>query len=572
MRILARLSAACLCISLFVGSLHAADAPDLIPSSVAAVIRLKAPDKTVEGIADFVNAVRPGFGSLIQGQAGMLGVGISNPTMNGVDKSQDFWVAVFLEKDEEPSVVFIIPASDAEAMEKAVDESFEFIAHEGFGIYSEDKAATDIIRKHLDNPRAESIADVASDEMKEVVSGADIALAVNLTVVKSIYKDELEEAKEKFSDAIQDLPNQTLEIPGMKLDWLPGVAEKVGKHVFTAVNDAQGYAVTFSATKVGLEFQEYLEFAEGSQSSGFLAEHPPEALGVINKMPANQLMYGALGSCVAGMNEWGMSLIPQLFELTKEQEKQWGEIAKKAKKIKYGTTGMSFSLGDPESGLIRGFTAAESTPTDLIREIAKQAAEAMGSLELPGMKQEMTFEEKAENINGVDIDIMTTKQVLDDDQFGGFQAQINQIMYGGEAIETRMAFLDGVTLQTVGGGTESMKTALEAYKKSAAGSDEVVTRDLKPFGRTSNGVFIIDVPTLVVAGLKIAATSPLLPPMPFDEEQLEDLKVERSYLGCSFHLSDTSCKAKIHIPIQSIQAGMTLFGFFQQLQNNENAF
>jgi len=59
MRILARLSAVCLCTSLFASSLFAADAPDLIPSSVAAVIRLKAPDKTVEGIADLVNEVQP---------------------------------------------------------------------------------------------------------------------------------------------------------------------------------------------------------------------------------------------------------------------------------------------------------------------------------------------------------------------------------------------------------------------------------------------------------------------------------------------------------------------------------
>ncbi len=572
MRIFARLGVVCLSLSLFTSSLLAADATDLIPSSAAAVIRLKAPDKTVEGIADFVNAVQPGFGTLIQGQAGMLGVGISNPTMNGVDKSQDFWVAVFLEKDEEPSVVFIIPASDVEAMEKAVDDSFEFIAHEGFGIYSEDESATALIKKHLDNPQAESIADVASDEMKEVVSGADIALAINLVVVKAVYREELAEAKEKFSDEIQELPEEMLEIPGMNLDWLPELAEKLGEHFFTAISDAQGYAVTFSATKTGLEFQEYLEFAQGSQSSNFLSQHPPEALSIINKMPANQLWYGALGSCATDFYKWGMSLVPRAFELTEEQEKQWAEIAKKSDDIKYGSSAMSFALGTPETGLVRAFTATEASPSELIREITQTVSQVMTSIQFPGMKQEMTYEKNAEKVDGVDIDVLTTKQVLEDDQFGGFQAQINQILYGGEAVETRIAFLDGVALQTIGGGTESMKTALEAYKKGAAGADEVVARDLKPFGRTSNGVFIIDIPTMIVTGLKIAASSPLLPPMPFDEESLEDLKVERSYLGCSFHLDENSCKAKMHIPMQTVQAGMTLFGFFQQLQNNENAF
>ena len=572
MRILARrLSAIGLSLFLFAGSLHAADAPDLIPSSVSAVIRMKSPDKTVEGIAEFVNEVQPGFGALIQGQAGMLGVGISNPTMNGVDKNQDFWAAIFLEEEEEPSVVFIIPDSDAEAMEKAIDDSFEFFAYEGFGIYSEDKEAVNIIRKHLNNPRAESIADVASDSMKEVVSGADVALAVNLVAVKEIYEDELELARKKFEDVLEEIPTQTLEIPGMKLDWIPDVAEEFGEHLFSAVEDAQGYAVTFKATKNGLEFQEFLEFAGGTPSSSFLAKHPPEALSVIKKLPADQLMYGALGNCVASMNEWGMHFIPKVFDLTEEQEKQWAEILQKMKKVNFGSTAMSFSLGDPESGLIRAFTAAEAAPSDLVRETAKSAAEVMGTLEFPGMKQEMTYEENVEKIDGVDIDILTTKQELDDAQAGGFQTQITQIFYGGDAVETRIAYLDGVTLQTVGGGKDSMKTALEAFKKNAAGSDEVVTRDLAPHGRTSNGVFIFDVPTMIVNGLKIAVNSPLLPPLPFDEDSLEDLNVQRSYLGCSFHLNETSCRAKIYIPKQTVQAGITLFGFFQELQNNANA-
>lgn len=573
MRIFVGFSSICLSVSLFAGSLVAADAPDLIPSSAAAVIRLKAPDKTIESLADFINEVQPGFGALIQGQAGMMGVGISNPTMQGVDKSRDFWGAVFLKKDEEPVVVFLIPATDVDKMKEAIDESFEFIAHEDFGIYTEDKEVADSIRKHLENPRSQAIGDGASDTMIKLVTGSDAALVLNLVAIKEVYAAELSEGKEKLQEGIEKAQEEMLEIPGINLDWVPGLMKTVGDKLFTVVGDSQAYAVTLTFSESGLELQEYLEFEEGSSSADFLANNLPGSLDILKKLPSDQLFYGAFGGNISALNQWGITLLPQILDLTEEQEKKWEEVSKKAKGIKYGPTAASFTLGNTESGLIRATTASEVAPAKAIREIVKIAGEAMSELELPGgMKQEMTFEPDFEKIDGISVDLMTTKVISDGDQFGGFQSQINQIMYGGESIETRIAYLDGVSLSTVGGGKESMKSSLAAFKSGAAGADRVVSRDLKPFGEKNNAILIIDVPTMIVKGLKIAASSPLLPPMPFDEESVEDLDVERSYIGFSVKTSKTGCVGKMHVPIETFKAGMTLFGFFQQLKNNENAF
>jgi hypothetical protein len=71
-------------------SAQAAGPLDLIPADVTAVIRLKSPEATIGKVGNFANAVQPGLGFMVQGQAPGLGVVISNPTLGGVDLKQDW--------------------------------------------------------------------------------------------------------------------------------------------------------------------------------------------------------------------------------------------------------------------------------------------------------------------------------------------------------------------------------------------------------------------------------------------------------------------------------------------------
>ena len=96
MRKMCRLSLACLSLLIFTTTIRAAEGPDLLPDSTAAVIKLMAPQKTLKQLSSFADSVQEGSGGMIKGQAGMLGLGISNPTMQGVDQSRDWWAGVFL--------------------------------------------------------------------------------------------------------------------------------------------------------------------------------------------------------------------------------------------------------------------------------------------------------------------------------------------------------------------------------------------------------------------------------------------------------------------------------------------
>ena len=554
------------------GLLQAADGPELIPQTVTAVVALKAPSITLKEASAFVNDVQPGYGQLVLGQAGMLGVGISNPTMQGVDQKRNWYAAVFLKPDSEPEVAFVIPAIDVKAMEEAIDEDFEFLAHEDYGIYSQSADAIQQFRDHLATDRSKSVAAVASPHVKELVSNAHLAIGINLVSLKSTYRNELDQAKEELIEGFRQAQEDMPEVPGLKLDWLVGLLDGVVEKLQTAVQDSRTYVVTLTLAKSGVQLEEYLEFSASSPSSRFLAKYPPESMTLLAKLPANQLAYGSFSGSLAALNSWGMSIIPQMLELDEEQAAAWAEAEKMMKELTFGTSGGSFSLGDLNEGLVRAVSISEVSPTEKFRETAEKIASAMHGIEVPGVKQEITLEKNYEEIEGVKVDLMITRTTSDDGQFGGLQEQMNQILYGSDGAEARFAYLDGVYMQTVGGGSELMKTALQAYKQGTADSDPVLARDLKPLGEKNNVVGLIDLQSLNLAGLKIAVNSPLLPPMPFDEDSLDELKVERGYIGVSVGTTENGCGGKLHIPKQTLQAGLQMFGFFQELQQQQNAF
>lgn len=551
---------------------RAAEGPDLIPDSAAAVIYMKAPKTTLKDAAAFVDDIQPGFGQMVQGQAGMLGIGISNPTMQGVDQGRDWYAAVFLRKNADPTVAFVIPALNPKAMQEAVDDNFEFIATEDYGIYSEDAETMKLISAHLESSTSKSIGALASEKMKALVADSHFAVAINLEKVKSIYQDELLQLRDQIAEGVEEAQGQMTEVPGVNLEWIPGLVETVLDYARVAVEEAEGYALSLTLAKSGVRVEEFVEFTASGEASRFLAKYPTEQIKTLAQLPPRQLAYGAFSSSLGQLNVMGMDIVPKMLKLDDEQKAQWAEAKKTMQQMRFGSAGSSFTLGDLEEGLLRGVTLTQVAPTDKYRELTQQVTAATSGLEVPGVRQEMTYEQNFEEIDGVKVDLLVTTTISDDDQFGGLQEQMNQILYGGDAMEVRIAYLDGATLQTVGGGQAAMKAALQAYKGSTGATDTVLARDTAPLGATNNIVGLIDLPTLLVNGLKIAAASPFLPPLPFDEDSLGEMNIERSYIGVTVATGKDGVGGMLHIPKDTLKASFKLFSFFQQIQAQQNAF
>ena len=66
---------------------------------------------------------------------------ISNPSLQGVDQTKDWYIAVQTKGGGEPAVVFGIPVTNADMAKQGLGEGFKSKAHGSWLFYSEDEAA-----------------------------------------------------------------------------------------------------------------------------------------------------------------------------------------------------------------------------------------------------------------------------------------------------------------------------------------------------------------------------------------------------------------------------------------------
>ena len=111
------------------------------------VIRLKAPEQTIEKAAVMAGSADEKLAGTIRENAPFIGMLISNPGLAGVDMKQDWLVVVHAHADADPGVVFCIPATDAAAMQAALPEKMTKFERDGWVYYSEDAAAIDSLQK-----------------------------------------------------------------------------------------------------------------------------------------------------------------------------------------------------------------------------------------------------------------------------------------------------------------------------------------------------------------------------------------------------------------------------------------
>ena len=131
---------------LIAASESAAQAPnayDMIPQDALFVVRLKAPETTITDLAEFINKVQPGFGAVVQAQAGQIGMAINNPTLAGVDQTKDWYIALFETGDKKPQPVMLIPVTDAAALESAVGDSFFYAEKDNWVAYGPQEVVVD---------------------------------------------------------------------------------------------------------------------------------------------------------------------------------------------------------------------------------------------------------------------------------------------------------------------------------------------------------------------------------------------------------------------------------------------
>ncbi len=549
---------------------RAAESPlEAIPDSAGAVIRLKNPQTTIRKVVNFAKQVDPRFAQQARQWNQMIGVPILNPTLAGVDQKHDWWFAVFPTAEGKPSLAFVIPTTNADAMRTALAGQFQFVEHGKWLFYTKDAPTAKKIRDHVAG-KGKSIGSVIDAESNAVMGRGDLSVYVNVAQIREMYKDQLEAAQTEIDATLKELSSLTPEVPGLNLEPVFEMYGQMLRGLLQAANDTEGFTLALGVKTRSIEIEEYLKVTGDSPTDKFLQSHAPSEMKTLAKLPAEKLAYFGLHGDFKALTDWGMKFTMAMFKKDDEESKQINESLAEMKKLEFGSYLASIGLGDLKTGLLRMAVVTEAKPADKMRDVTRKMSTAMAKMSFSGIKQEVELKIDAEKIGEHSADILIVKQEISPElDPAGMQQRFVDAMYGPEGMTTRIVYLPDMVVQTMGGGKAAMTEVLNALEGGKSGAGSRTRRALHQTTRSqllekANLLVLVDLPGLVADTLNLVLKGGQLP-IPIDAETIKQLKLRRSYLGFALATEPQGVRTKTRIPIGQVEGFVKLFSAFQNL-------
>lgn len=530
---------------------RAAEPADAIPDTASIVLRVKAPQTTLGNLGDFVDAVQPGVGPVVKGNLAMLGLAISNPGLAGVDVEKDWWAIVFAEsRQHPPSLVFIVPATDADAVKNALPPRFQFHSADKLAIYSDNDEAVGKVRDRLSG-KGETLWSKVDASSKTLFDASDLSVLINLRQLTKAFESELQQAEPQLNGFLNQISGAVPEAQRAQLVPMLDMYRVIGKSALQGVRDSHSLTLCASFSKDAIRFEDRLQVGEGTATAKFFAAQPTGDLSLMSRLPANKLAYFGAKMDMAGMVEWSMSLSKAwLGNSSDEQKAQFDAAAKEMRGLKWNEMAGYFGL-DPESnGAMRGASVVEITPTSRMRELTHTTMKIMSDIQTPGFKQTMKLEPAAEKIGGVEVDRITLQQEVDPSLDPlGMQKKMRDVLFGEAGMQSLLMYQPTRSLQTVGGGKSEMEELVKTLGSTAT-NDAARTAARKRFAEKANVVVLVDVARLMVSGIKLAAREKVIP---IDASVLDGLQLQPSFIGGAVACEATAAGAQLEIPVTQAQ-------------------
>lgn len=551
-----RLALRGLCVALGTFSLlmvpvaRAADPSDAVPDSASVVLRVKAPETTLGNLGDFVDAVQPGVGAAVKGNLAMLGLAISNPTLAGVDVEKDWWAIVFAESRQKPTLVFVVPAKDANALKSALPPGFHYHAADSLAIYSDNEEALAKVR-HRMSGKGTSLWSKVDASSKKLFDASDVSVFVNLRQLTKAFENELNQAEPQL-DAVLNQISGAIPDP-QRAQLLPALDmyRVLGKSAVQGVRDSNNLTLTASFSKDAIRFEDRLQVVEGTKTAKFLAAQPTSELPLMSRLPAGKPVYFGVKADMAGMVDWSMNLTKgMLTNASEEQKTQFDAAVKEMRGLKWDEMAGYFNLDATSAGAFRAGSVAEITPANRLREISRNLMKSMGEIQSIGFKQTTKLEQSIDKIGGVEVDRITMQQEFDESlDPQGIQKKVRNILFGEDGMQQLVMYQPTRTLQTFGGGKSELEKLAAVFGATAA-TDEARATARKRFVDQANAVVLADVPQLIVSGLKIAAKEL---PLPVNAAALDGLQLSPSFIGGAVACEPTAARVQVVIPVEQAQ-------------------
>lgn len=531
----------------------------LIPETAGAVIRIQAPEKIQKDLSAFINKVQPGFGGSVDAQfRDVLGRMVNNPSLDGLDLSNDWYIALMIDDVGQPQPVFVLPTTDFEKASKAMDAELEIAENKSWLICTPDAA----LLADFGDEDLESIDSAFDEKSTAMLMAGHIGIGVNAEQLKDNFADDLESAEEHLDDAIESMVRQVQQAsPGTDMKAVFGIYREIGTAFLQAVRDSESAAVSIAFTEEAFQVDMLLAMTEGTQTAKFLATQPVSSLDRLTSVPEGMLAYMAMHGDPKAMIDMTEKMMSGMLKDTAQKEK----IAKSLemmRTVKFGTLAGGGTLTPDEDGAMRYMAVSEMSPASAMQEAMKSMGDS-AEYEIGGVRQTQSYEADAEQLDGQSVGIFRLKQTLPAGlDPTGMQEAMNKKFYGPDGIVQRILVKDDVVYQSMGGGLD----ALKQLTTSKTWTDDTLLKARARQHEKANAVVLVDMPnSLYQMARTIISTNAL--PLPIKAEQLDGLELAPSYAGFSMAAGENSLEARGCISVEGFQSFVRLATFIQGQMN-----
>ncbi len=523
---------------------------DAVPDSASVVVRWKAPKATMAKLADYAEAVQPGFGEAVKGGLPALGQVIRNPELDGVDIEKDCWAILFAESGEKPAVVFVIPVTDAKAVEDALPDDFEFHVADKLAIFSDNEEAVGKVRERLGG-KGTAIWSKIDAASKKLFDASDVSVLVHVRQLAEEFEAELEQAEPQLNAFLDQLQAAMPEPQRTQIGAAFDMYRVLGKGVLQGVQDSHSVTLGITISKDSIRYEDRLQVEAGTPTAKFLGSQPVGDLSLLSLLPANKSAYFGLKVDMSGMIDWSMKMTKSMLTNTSDKQKaDFDAAVKQMRDLKFGEMAVYFDLDPKATGALRAGTVSEVTPAERMRDISRSMMKSMGKIETAGFTQTTSMESAVEKIGGVEVDRITIKQEVEPTADPlGIQKKIRDVLFGEKGMQQLVMYQPKRALQTFGGDTRELQGLVTALG-SMPSKDAAVAVARKRCFEKANVVALVDVARLIANGLKLAAREGVVP---IDAEVLDGLKLPPSFIGLAITCEPSAARGQFEIPVVQAQ-------------------
>ncbi len=561
--------AACLILLSLTTTLQAVENPaELFSPDVSLVVRLKNPQATTEKLAALADAIQPGFGQQIKANAQGVGVAISNPAMAGVDQEKDWWLGIFASDEKEPTIVFVIPATDLKAMQEAVQQAgeFQFIEHNSWGIYTADPQTAENVKACIDG-KTKPLVNSVDDELKATFVAGDFSVFINVANLTKTYEVNIQEAKDALAQQADNSPPAAQPFLEMYLE--------LANPLFQALKDSSGAVVAIGVDKSGASLETLAKFQNETQTAKLLSPAVSENL-MLQRLPAGGQAYFAMSRIPAVMLQWTTKMMEASSELLDQDSAaldNFKEVMQKIQKLKNGgSAGMFSVVEEGEHPGVRSVSLLETQQPKQMRLLTKQLTSAQSELNFGGVTTRYEYTENVETIGDLKIDTLLVEQEFPENPFfpvGDFY----KLFFGEEGMLTRLAYTDQHVVQTMGGGLEAMQTVLKRLEQIPAPTQDAAFNTTRnALSKKANLIALVDLPGFLSRAARLLLGSGLVP-VPLDVDSIS-VPEKPSYLGFSVATQAQGVRFKVYLPAEQAKGsyllGMQVFQAFVALPQQNN--